>query len=140
MLICHGLMLYIILRLFGRCLRETLKNTPEEDHIESLAESWETLPRLQQAMKLFTIKQRSFAGDKTFELSPELYKFCMKRTREHNKTRFGHYNKPKAHQSWVILRNGGLHSEGVVYQLPLNADQIETILEHAGDVGYVQGD
>lgn len=89
MLICHGIMLYIILRLFGQCLHDTLKNTPEEDDVEHVAETWASLSRLQQAMKLFNLKQKYFASNKNFELSPELYKFCAKRDREPNKIRFG---------------------------------------------------
>jgi hypothetical protein len=130
MLLCHGLMLYVILRLFGQCLHDTLKDTPEEDHSEDHAETWASLSRLQQATKLFNLKQKYFASNKNFELSPELYKFCAKRSREPNKIRFGKYNKPKAHQSWVILRNRDDASEGTVYKLPLKSNQIETILEN----------
>ena len=129
MIVCHGLMLYIIIRLFGQCLYDTLKNTPAEDTQESLANSWAKLPRLEQAMKLHSIKIQYFPGNRIFMLSPALYKFCSRKSREPNKTRFGPQSRPKAHQSWVMLRNGA--DEGSVYNLPLAYDQLKTIMEAA---------
>ena len=127
MFFCHGLMLYVIARMFGRCLTDCLKNTPEEDYIEEVSHEWEKLSRLDQAMKLFELKQKNFQN-KNMEFSSELYKFCLRKKREPNKTRFGKYNKPKAHQSWVIIRKN-FESEGKVYHLPLSSQQIEDILE-----------
>ena len=127
MIVCHGLMLYIIIRLFGRCLHDTLKNTSEEDKQETLADSWARLPRLQQAMKLYSVKTQHFPGSDVFMLSPALYKFCSKKSREPNKIRFGPQNRPKAHQSWVMLRSGD--GGGTVYNLPLTADELETIMD-----------
>ncbi len=127
MIVCHGLMLFIIVRLFGQCLYDTLKNTPVEDTQDSLAESWARLSRLDQAMKLHSVKVQHFARSNVFMLSPALYKFCSRKSREPNKIRFGPQNKPKAHQSWVMLRNS--RDEGTVYNLPLTSDQLETIME-----------
>ncbi len=127
MFICHTLMLFVILRLFGKCLHDTLNTSPEKDSFNEWAKSCAKLPRLQQAMKLYHIKNKHFADNKRFMLSPELYKFCSKKEREPNKIRFGPYNKPKAHQSWVIIRK--LNGEGIVYNLPMTADQFETVVE-----------
>ncbi len=129
MIVCHGLMLYVIIRLFGRCLHDTLKNTPVEDTQETLADSWAKLSRLDQAMKLHSVKVQHFSESNAFMMSPALYKFCSRKSREPNKIRFGPQNKPKAHQSWVMLRNKD--NEGTVYNLPLNADQLDTILDAA---------
>jgi hypothetical protein len=130
MIVCHGLMLYIILRLFGQCLYDTVKNTPEEDKDVDSVGSWNNLSRLEQAMKLYHIKCQYFSGNRTFMMSPALYKFCSKKSREPNKIRFGPQNKPKAHQSWVMLRNNN-DDEGTVYNLPMTYNQFETIMDAA---------
>ena len=127
MIVCHGLMLYVIIRLFTRCLYDTLKDPPDEDTRDPLLEKWSKLSRLEQAMNLYNVKNRCFSSDKSFMLSPALYKFCSKKAREPNKIRFGPRNKPKAHQSWVILRDKT--GEGTVYNLPLNYDQLDEIVE-----------
>ena len=127
MIVCHGLMLYVIMRLFGRCLHDTLKDTPDEDTRDPLLDRWSKLSRLDQAMNLYNVKNRCFARDKSFMLSPALYKFCAKKSREPNKIRFGPQNKPKAHQSWVILRDK--HGKGSIYNLPLDYNQLDEIVE-----------
>ena len=131
MLVSQGLMLIVIMRLFGQCVYDLLEKSPEEEHLQSLAESWANLSRLPQAMKLFEVKRRCF-DSKEFELSPELHKFCARKTREPNKIRFGPRNRPKAHQSWVILRSED--GDGVVYQLPLTEAQVDTVLRRSGDI------
>lgn len=133
MFVCHGLMMFIIVRLFTQYMRDSIKVDEKEYCQNSLSESWANLPRLEQASKLFDIKRDYFKGNKEFELSPELYKFCTKINKEPNKIKFGGY-KPKGHQSWVIIREKHCSCEGTIYRLPLNYKQLNEILDRIEDI------
>jgi hypothetical protein len=132
MFVCHGLMMFIIIRLFTQCIKDSIK-TDEEKTYKNISETWAELPRLEQASKLFDIKRNHFKRNKEFELSPELYKFCSKINKEPNKIRFGRY-KPKAHQSWVIIRDKHCSREGYMYTLPLDPTQFNEIIDRVKDI------
>ena len=126
MIVCPILMLFVAGTVLSHAFSDCVGS--KTDAYYHAQKSWPKLPRIDQAMRIFYLKRNFYRKNNEIELSPSLYKYCAKKDREKNKIRFGVSNKPKAHQSWVVVRDYKNAPDGDIYHFPLSQGEVTEIL------------